>query len=113
MADLLPRPAARRSRAALFGGTMTISRMPSTLLSLSAGTFSGPGAGPSPAAGCGKAVENARLVRDVAFDLLHDLVDVAVEHGHRAEPLQVATALAARPRSPSPIAGRSATSAHA
>ena len=30
---------------------------------------------------------------DVAFNLLHHLVDVAVEHGHRAETLQVAERL--------------------
>src|SRR5262249_52094677 len=31
-----------------------------------------------------------RVKRDVAFDLLLDLVDMAVEHGHRAEALQIA-----------------------
>src|SRR5512143_3598395 len=39
----------------------------------------------------------------VAFDLLHDLVDVAVEHGHRTEPLQHGERLHAVVGAPAPF----------
>jgi len=40
-------------------GAYSMSRMPSTVLSLSGATFIGPGLGAAPAAGCGKAVDSA------------------------------------------------------
>src|ERR1051325_8339762 len=86
------------------------SAMPSTVRSLSSGTFIGPGDGAVPGAGCGKAVEQAvwkvtlpstfcitwpyspgdagGVEGDVAFDLLHHLVNMAVEHRYRAEALE-------------------------
>ena len=39
----------------------------------------------------------------VPFDLLGDLVDVAVQHGDRAEPLEVAERLLAVLRAPAPL----------
>ena len=48
--------------------------------------------------GRGRGVEG-----DVAFDLLHDLVDVAVEHGDGAEALQVGERLCAILRAPAPV----------
>src|SRR5581483_4564612 len=41
--------------------------------------------------------------RHVALDLLHDLVDVAVEHGHRAEAFQVTERLGAVLGAPAPV----------
>jgi len=40
---------------------------------------------------------------DVAFDLLHHLVDVAVEHRHRAELLEVGQRLGAVVGAPAPV----------
>src|ERR1700739_2724657 len=40
--------------------------------------------------------------RDVAFHLLHDLVDVAVENGHRAEAAQIGQRLFGIARAPAP-----------
>src|SRR5262245_30893624 len=40
---------------------------------------------------------------DVSFDFLHDLMDVAVEHGHRAEALEVAKRPRAVFRTPTPL----------
>jgi len=40
---------------------------------------------------------------DVAFDLLDDLVDVPVEHGHRTEALQIAERPAGVRRAPAPL----------
>ncbi len=42
------------------------------------------------------------MERDIAFHLLHCLMDVAVEHGHRAESLEVAQSLRAVIRPPAP-----------
>src|SRR5215469_10477354 len=39
--------------------------------------------------GCGEGGRHRCLVGHLALDLLHDLVDVAVEHGHRAKALQI------------------------
>jgi hypothetical protein len=58
---------------------------PSRPRSLSSATFIGPGEGAVPGAGCGNAVERAVW----KVDLLHHLVDMAVEHRHRAERLEV------------------------
>ena len=43
------------------------------------------------------------MERDVAFDLLHELVDVAVENGHRPEALEIAERDGCIVRAPSPI----------
>ena len=43
------------------------------------------------------------MERDVAFDLLHELVDVAVENGHRSEALEIAERDGSIVRAPSPI----------
>ena len=77
--------------------------MPSSVRSFSAGTFIGPGEGAVPGAGCGKAVERAVWKVDVALDLLHHLMDVAVEHRHRAEALEQASACALSSRAPAPF----------
>ena len=53
-----------------------------------------------------------RVEGDVAFDLLHDLVDVAVEHGDRAEALEQRQRLRARRRCPSPIRDRPPTAGY-
>ena len=42
------------------------------------------------------------MERDVAFDLLHELVDVAVENGHRAEALEIAERDGSVVRTPAP-----------
>src|SRR5207248_3815675 len=61
---------------------------PRTLRRRSSGTFIGPGDGAEPGAGCGNAVDIA-VERDMPFHLLHHLVDVAVEHRHGSEALQI------------------------
>src|SRR5579872_3703255 len=43
------------------------------------------------------------LERDVAFDFLHDLMDVAVEHGDRTEALEIGERLVAVVGSPAPL----------
>ena len=77
--------------------------MPSMVRSLSSGTFIGPGEGAVP----GRRLRKRRRARgvegDVAFDLLHHLVDVAVEHGHRAEALEIRQRLGAIVGAPAPI----------
>ena len=83
--------------------TKSMRRMPSMDFKRSAGTFIGPGPGPSPAAGCGNAVEHRGLERDGAFDLLHHLMDVPVEHGDRAEALQIGQRLCRVIGSPAPL----------
>ena len=40
---------------------------------------------------------------DVTLDLLHDLMDVAVEHSHRAESFEIAEGASATFRAPAPI----------
>src|SRR5690242_8081990 len=40
---------------------------------------------------------------DVAFDLLHDLVDVPVQHGHGSESLQIRQRSGAVVRAPAPL----------
>src|SRR5882672_12322071 len=40
---------------------------------------------------------------DVAFHFLNDLVDVAIEHRHRAEPLEITQSLLAVLGSPAPL----------
>ena len=72
--------------------------------SFSAGTsFIGPGAGACPGAGWGKPVE--RAVWKVMFPstFCSDLVDVAVEHGDRTEPLEELERLQAVLRAPAPL----------
>ena len=59
-----------------------------------------------PGAGCGKAVERAVWKADAALHLLLDLVDVAVEHGDRAEPRQQRQRLGRIVRAPAPVADR-------
>src|SRR5487761_917869 len=44
-----------------------------------------------------------RLERDVTFDFLHDLMDVAVEHGDRTEALEIDERLVAVVSSPTPL----------
>src|SRR5439155_22849147 len=55
----------------------------------------------------GRRLRKCRRIRgmegDVALDLLNDLVDVAVEHGHRAEALHVAERAAGVLGSPAPL----------
>ena len=67
--------------------------MPSTVRSWSAGTIIGPGDGALPGAGCGKAVDRAVWKVTLPSTFCIDLVDVAVEHGDRAEALQQAERL--------------------
>jgi len=43
------------------------------------------------------------MERHVTFDLLHDLMDMAVEHGHRAEALQHIDRLQAVVGAPTPV----------
>ena len=88
---------------ALRPGTTLTEVTPRNLRKSPAGTFIGPGDG----RGAGRRLRERRRARgvegDVALDLLHDLVDVAVEHGHRAEPLQVGERLRAVVRAPAPL----------
>ena len=72
---------------------------PSMPGSWSAGTTSGPGPGPLPAERLRIGGGAGGVEGDVAFHLLHDLVDVAVQHRDRAEAAQTATAIC----SPSPV----------
>ncbi len=69
----------------------------------SAGTFIGPGAFAVPGAGCGKAVESAVWKVMLPSTFCMDLVDVAVEHGHRAEAPQIAQRLRAVVGAPAPV----------
>jgi len=55
-------------------------------------TSCGPGDGAVPGA-AGERRRHRGVERDVALDLLHDLVDVTVEHGHRPEPREVGEGL--------------------
>ena len=77
--------------------------MPSSLRSWSSGTFIGPGDGAEPGAGCGNDVDVRGVKRDVAFDLLHHLMDMAVEHRHRAEAFDEIERLGAVVGSPAPL----------
>ena len=43
------------------------------------------------------------MERDVALDFLHHLMDVAIEHGHRTEALQIGEGAAAVVRAPAPV----------
>ena len=63
----------------------------------------GPGDAAVPGAGCGNAVEQRGVKGDVSLHLLHDLMDVAVQHGHRPEPAQEGERLRAIIRAPAPI----------
>ena len=77
--------------------------MPSTVRSLSAGKLSsalGRALRPAPAAG---RPWSGGVEGDVAFHLLHDLVDMAVQHRDRAEALQEASAWAAVVGAPAPV----------
>jgi hypothetical protein len=58
--------------------------MPRTWSGRSAGRVIGPGAAAAPGASCGKVVD-MRCEGDVALHFLHDLMNVAVEHRHRAK----------------------------
>src|ERR1043166_1690015 len=75
---------------------------PSILGSWSLGTLSGPG--PRTVAGRGLRIGGgARGVEgDIAFHLLHDLVDMAVQHGDGTEPAQIAHRLVGVAGSPAP-----------
>ena len=65
--------------------------------------MSGPGEGAVPGAGCGKAVERAVWKAIAPFDLLRDLVDVPVEHGHRSEPREQLQRLGRIVGAPAPV----------
>src|SRR5215471_7967842 len=53
--------------------------------------------------GCGVGGRHRCLVGHLALDLLHDLVDVAVEHGHRAKALQIRQCLRCVLGRPAPL----------
>jgi|SRR5262249_45779983 len=57
---------------------------PNSACSFESSTFSGPGESAVVGAGCGKA-STCRMKGNVALDFPHYLMDVAIEHGDRAE----------------------------
>ena len=79
--------------------------MPSMERSCSAGTVIGPGRWRRAGRRLRKGGRARGVEGHVAFDLLHDLVDVAVQHGDRAEALQHSRAPAAPSSVPQPQSG--------
>ena len=78
--------------------------IPNTLRSLSSATFMGPGRLPNaPGSSLWKRRRHGRVEHDVPFGLLHDLVDVSVEHRHRSESLEITESLFAILSSPAPF----------
>ena len=78
-------------------------RMPRTVRSFESSTFIGPGDGAVPGRRLREGGRTRGVEGDIALDLLHHLVDVAVEHGDRAELLQHPERLLGILRAPSPI----------
>src|SRR4026208_400764 len=77
--------------------------MPNMERSCSAGTVIRPGGGGGSGGGLGKGFGAGRMEGHVAFDLLHNLVDVPVQHRDRAEALQHIERLQPIVGAPAPI----------
>jgi hypothetical protein len=82
--------------------TYFTSVMPRTLFSLPAGTTIGPACGAVPAQAAGMR-STSRYGTHIALHLLHHLVNVPVQHRHRAEALQIGQRLRRIRRAPAPL----------
>src|SRR6476619_3586054 len=79
--------------------------MPRTERSLSAGTTNGSGAGAVPGRRLRKSRRPGCVEVDVAFDFLHQLMNMTIEHRHRTKALQHRERLLRIISAPAPILG--------